>query len=230
MGLLGVSVAVLSATQARLATDARAVDVQAVSDLSAVSAAAGSAPVVRVLATTCVGAEAGSGFVLGDGIVITAAHVVHGASVAMIDRDGGAAVPATVVGVDGGGRDIAVLYAPALAGTHRLRTSGKDLAAGTEVAAAGHPRGGARQVLAGVVAGYVDSGPVAADGGRVLTVSMTFVPGMSGGPVVDADGRVVGVVIGVERNSGTGIAVPIGQIEATLHGDDLAPAPSCDGN
>ena len=35
------------------------------------------------------------------GATLTAAHVVHGATVAMID-DGGEAVPATVVGVDGG--------------------------------------------------------------------------------------------------------------------------------
>jgi S1-C subfamily serine protease len=154
----GITLAIVSAAQGLRSVDQRMVDVRPVSDLATVSAAANVVPVVRITARTCEGLEAGSGFVLGHGIVVTAAHVVQGATTATVD---------------------------------------------------------------------VDSGPIAADGGRVLTVSAAFEPGMSGGPVVDMNGRVVGVAIGVERNSGTGIAVPTANILGTLRGDALAAVPAC---
>ena len=209
------------------ATDAGAVEERAVSDVARVSAAANIVPLVRVTAQTCRGREAGSGFVMRGGLVITAAHVVDGAARASIDVDGLGTVPGFVLGVDGGGRDIAVVYVPALADAEGATVAGADLARGTDVAAAGHPRGGVRQTFAGRAVGYVDSGPLAADGGRVLTVSIAFEPGMSGGPVVDTEGRVVGVVIGVERNAGTGIAVPSGAVVAALRGEGLAPERRC---
>ena len=224
----GIALALVSASQALRGVDRGVLDVRAVSDSATVSAAANLVPVVRVTAQTCQGLEAGSGFVLGHGIVVTAAHVVNGATTATVDIDGRGPQPASVIGVDGRGRDIALLYVPSLAGEPDVAIdTAVTLERGTPVSTAGHPRGGIRQTLPGAVLGYVDSGPIAADGGRVLTVSAAFEPGMSGGPVVDLQGRVVGVAIGVERNSGTGIAVPTASILATLRGDDLDAAPTC---
>ncbi len=224
----GITLAIVSAAQGLRSVDQRMVDVRPVSDLATVSAAANVVPVVRITARTCEGLEAGSGFVLGHGIVVTAAHVVQGASTATVDVDDLGAQTASVLGVDSHGRDIALLYVAALADRPATEIStAVTLERGTPVSTAGHPRGGVRQTLPGAVLGYVDSGPIAADGGRVLTVSAAFEPGMSGGPVVDMNGRVVGVAIGVERNSGTGIAVPTANILGTLRGDALAAAPAC---
>lgn len=224
----GIAHALVSASQALRDVDRGVIDVQAVPDRAAMSAAANLVPVVRITAQTCQGLEAGSGFVLGHGIVVTAAHVVNGATTATVDLDGRRAQTASVIGVDGRGRDIALLYVPALAGEPDVAiASAVRLKRGTPVSTAGHPRGGVRQTMPGAVLGYVDSGPIAADGGRVLTVSAAFEPGMSGGPVVDLQGRVVGVAIGVERNSGTGIAVPTANILATLRGDDLDVVATC---
>ena len=60
-----------------------------------------------------------------------------------------------------------------------------------------------------------------------MPMTIAFAPGMSGGPVVDADGRLVGVIIGVERNSGTGIAVPAAEIGPTLRGEHLVAGAPC---
>jgi S1-C subfamily serine protease len=224
----GAVLALVSASQSLRSVDQQSLDVTDVSDPAIVSAAANLVPVVRITASTCVGLEAGSGLVLGHGIVVTAAHVIEGATSATVDIEGRGAQTASVLGVDPNGRDVALLYVPALADDPDVEIgTSRTLERGTPVSAAGHPRGGIRQTMPGAVLGYVESGPLAADGGRVLTVSAAFVPGMSGGPVVDMRGGVVGVVIGVERNTGTGIAVPTSSILDTLRGDDLAVAPTC---
>jgi S1-C subfamily serine protease len=223
----GLVLATGCAAAAIRSADARAIDVSPGADPVSVSVVANAVTVVRVTASTCNGLETGSGIVFDGGLVVTASHVVRGASRVTIDVDGLGAVSGAVIGVDGTGRDVAVIDVPALVGQRGAPTSAATLTRGTEVSAAGHPRGGVRQTLAGVVVGYVDSGPMAADGGRVLTVSMDFEPGMSGGPVVDRRGRVVGVVIGVERTSGTGIAVPAGEIGPTLRGEGLRAPATC---
>ncbi len=227
LAVAGVLLAVASGREAlpggRAAASSPAAPVLVASAISAGNDAA----VVRVVADTCNGREAGSGVVLADGIVLTARHVVRGATSVQVDVDGQGPLDAEVLGADGTGRDVAVLRVPALAGRRGTTVARTEVVPGTDVAASGHPRGGERHTIAGAVLGYVDDGPLAADGRRVLTVDAAFQPGMSGGPVVDADGRLVGIAIGVERNTGTGIAVPVGTIEPTLRGAGLVPAPGC---
>jgi putative serine protease PepD len=226
LAIAGVVLTVCCIGLALQGAEARALDAPA-ADPVQLASAAHLVTVAKVTARTCQGVEAGSGFVVADGLLVTAAHVVEGAGTATVEVDGRGAMPATVLGVDGGGRDVAVLAVPGLATGTRTGIDRSELRRGTEVAAAGHPLGGVRQTLPGSVVRYVDAGPLAADGGRVLTVTIAFEPGMSGGPVVDAAGNVVGVVIGVERNSGTGIAVPAGEITATLRGEQLAAGARC---
>lgn len=226
LALAGVLLTVWSVVQALPDTAARAI-ASVAGDPRRLPAAANLVTVVKVTARTCKGTEAGSGFAVGDDLVVTAGHVVEGATTVTVELDG-RELEGTVLGVDGNGRDVAVVRVWGL-GAPGASVDARPLAAGAPVAAAGHPQGGPRQTLGGAVVRYVDDGPLAADGGRVLTVSIAFAPGMSGGPVVDPDGRVVGVAIGVERNSGTGIAVPSAEIGATLRGDDLVASRCGDG-
>lgn len=227
LGLAGVLLALVCGVQAvRDATPVPAGD-PVLELASSAFSAANDAPVVRIVARTCTGLEAGSGVVLGGGLVATARHVVRGATTVTVDGDGITAVTGVVLGVDASGRDIAILRVPDLDGVVPATLAVRDVARGTDLAASGHPRGGVRRTVGGAAAGYVDAGPLAADGQRVLTLDAAIEPGMSGGPVLDADGRLVGIAIGVERNTGTGIAVPVGTITDTLQGDLLAPAPAC---
>jgi hypothetical protein len=50
---------------------------------------------------------------------------------------------------------------------------------------------------------------------------------MSGGPVVDEEGRLLGVAIGYDRATRTGIAVPVAEIADLLEGRGAAPRHSC---
>ena len=226
VGVVGVLLTIWSVVQALPDTATRATAATA-TDPARLSSVTNLVTVVKVTARTCKGTEAGSGFAVGDDLVVTAGHVVEGASTVTVELDG-RALEGTVLGADGTGRDVAVVRVRGL-GASGAPVDTRPLAGGAPVAAAGHPQGGPRQALAGAVVGYVDDGPLAADGGRVLTVSIAFAPGMSGGPVVDPEGRVVGVAIGVERNSGTGIAVPATEIGATLHGEGLVASRCGDG-
>ena len=66
---------------------------------------------------------------------------------------------------------------------------------------------------------------MAANGTRVMIVDDGFAEGMSGGPVTDGDGRVVGVAIGIEVNSKVGIVTPTSGLRELLAGaGDPAPA------
>lgn len=198
-----------------------------VSDPVKVANAATDVPVVRVTARTCSAFEAGTGFVLDGAMVATAAHVVEGANQVTIDVPGLGSVSGVVLGVDAGGRDVAIVSVPALSAYRTATVNDQPILGGRDVAAPGHPRGGPLQILTGTVVGYVNDGPLAADGGRVMTVTAALEPGMSGGPVLDDDGAVVGVAIGIERNSQTGIAVPATEVLDTLRGENLAPPPVC---
>jgi len=194
---------------------------------TAVDAAA--VEVVRVLAPGCGGRSVGSGVLLGDGRILTARHVLDGSDEASIVLATGEVVPATVVALAHDGRDSALLVAPALTGvgTSRLSIADELPDRGAAVAAIGHPDGGSAVARAGTLAGTLDSGPLAIDGGRVLTLDLDVEPGMSGGPVVDEEGRLLGVAIGYDRATRTGIAVPVAEIADLLEGRGAAPRHSC---
>lgn len=184
--------------------------------------------VVRIEARGCGGRSVGSGVLLADGRVLTARHVLDGAASATVEVPGVGAIAATVVAVDASGRDAALLrLRDAGAVTARGTTDATLPASGAVVAAVGHPSGGALARTDGAVIGSQTRGPLALDGGRVLTFDAVVEPGMSGGPVVDRHGNVVGVAIGFDRATRTGIAVPVGEITDLLEGIGDPPSASC---
>ncbi len=162
----------------------------------------------------------GSGVVIVDkGLILTNLHVVAGADKVKVTFFDGMESDATVVSLQPE-NDLAVLKAakvPDDLAPATLRST-KDLVPGDEVVAVGFPFGIGPSVSAGVVSGLKREFR-SPQGKRVLTNLIQFDaaanPGSSGGPLVTADGAVVGIVTAILNPSeqrvfvGIGFAVPI---------------------
>ena len=154
----------------------------------------------------------GSGVVIGDdGTIVTNAHVVRGATKVRVALVDGRAFDAEVIGLDSA-TDLALLgledgadVVPA-----ELRVEPK-AQVGEWVLAVGNPLGLGHAVTAGIVSGRGREASIATYEDFIQT-DAAINPGNSGGPLVDLDGRVVGIntaVADTRRGSqGIGFAIP----------------------
>ncbi|MBM4458730.1 MAG: trypsin-like serine protease [Chloroflexi bacterium] len=162
----------------------------------------------------------GSGVILDQsGIVLTSLHVVQGASEITIVFPDGAVSPAAIVSKLGD-KDIAVLKAlqpppqliPAVLGSPAL------LQVGDEAIVVGNPFGLRHTVTAGVISGLerrfrLPNSEEATEG--LIQFDAAVNPGNSGGPLLNRDGEVVGIVTALANPTdqtvfiGIGFAVPI---------------------
>ena len=87
-------------------------------------------------------------------------------------------------------------------------------------------RDGKLRMLPGVI---VDSVPGAPFGARtkVLRLSATVQEG-DAGPVLDAKGRIVGAVFGVDERTGLGVAVPVSALRGRAAGRTVEALDACD--
>lgn len=164
----------------------------------------------------------GSGVVIdAKGLILTNAHVINRASkifVALPDKH--REVEAQLVGRDER-LDLALIRVPLAEGESSayldLGTS-DGLMLGETVIAIGNPLGLGSSITTGVV-----SGPL-----RALTLSKDFMavfiqtdalinPGNSGGPLINLDGKVIGINTAIARQAqGIGFAVPVDVIKRVL--------------
>ena len=168
----------------------------------------------------------GTGFFVDDqGHIVTAAHVVDGASSVSVKLQDGTTRKATVLGKDDA-TDVAVIRIdPSGLSLHPLALgSSGALAVGDPVAAIGDPFGYARSLSTGIVSG-VDRTIDAPNGFTVshaIQTDAAINPGNSGGPILDASGKVVGIADQIatdgsaEQSSGVGFAVPIDLVKSSL--------------
>lgn len=157
---------------------------------------------VKVQGFGCGGVVYGSGFPVGPHLILTNAHVVAGTHSNGIITSSGADFGARVVLFDSQ-RDVAILYVPGLS----LPAIGEATAdVGTKGAAIGYPGGGNEQVSPAVV-----NQQARAEGrdiyGQNLVVRSIWIitadvrPGNSGGPLVDLDGHVIGVIFAASTST-----------------------------
>jgi S1-C subfamily serine protease len=178
-------------------------------------------PSVRIIASGCDGTLYGSGVVLSGNRVLTARHVVAGAQRIVVETEDGIRRLVTSVLVDREGRDGAVVSVPGIsdAAPTRIQVSTAEPERGDTVAITGHPEGGRLHIDYTTITTYTSQKPLAANGTRVMIVDDGFAEGMSGGPVTNSDGRVVGVAIGIEVNTKIGIVTPTSGLRELLAGN-----------
>jgi S1-C subfamily serine protease len=179
--------------------------------------------VVKVLGTACGLGVEGSGWVAAPGIVVTNAHVVAGEDdTSVTPRSGGSQLDATVVHYEPR-NDLAILRvsdldAPPL-------TLVPDVVKGTEGAVLGYPENGPFTISPARVGGTGEvlsqdsygRGPVH----RLMTPFRGSVhSGNSGGPAVDASGRVLTTVFAAQQGGGPagGLGVPNQIVRDALDG------------
>jgi S1-C subfamily serine protease len=157
----------------------------------------------------------GTGVVIVDkGLILTNLHAVAGAKLVKVVFADGHQSEAAVIAVQPE-NDLAVLQARTVPDDLAPATlrSAADLAVGDQVVAVGFPFGIGPSVSAGVVSG-LGREYTSPEGKRLLTNLIQFDaavnPGNSGGPLVTADGEVVGIVTAILNPTEQRVFIGIG--------------------
>ena len=150
-----------------------------------------------------------------DGLIITNAHVVHGRHGLKVTLPDNRTLPARILAHDEQ-HDLAALAVDATGLPTIQVGDSRLLKAGQWVMAIGHPYGVAGAVTSGIVIGEGTQLPEMATGGREwIAVSLHMRPGHSGGPLVDIDGRLVGINTMI-TGPDVGMAVPVHVVKEFL--------------
>lgn len=178
---------------------------------------------VRIRSQTCEGLGVGSGFLVDGTTIVTNRHVVEGAEELEVETSEG--VDLTVAVADQGLlADLAVV---------RLATSvdealGEDAPhaalapanpeEGDDIRAVGYPEGGALTITEGEVETFI-ADPQLGNLSKVIRSDVEVHPGNSGGPAIDEQGQVIGVVYALESASGKALIVPVDTVRRLLDDD-----------
>ncbi|MBM4193776.1 MAG: trypsin-like serine protease [Gemmatimonadetes bacterium] len=174
----------------------------------------------------------GSGFVFrADGVILTNAHVIAGASKVVVATRDGQTYTAKVLGSDEL-NDLAVLQIPARNLPVAALGTSRDLVIGEWAIAIGNPFGFVLDntepsVTAGVISATGRNLTARSEGGGVyvdmIQTDASINPGNSGGPLVNALGEVIGVNSSIYSPTGSsvglGFAIPIDRARRVA--DDL---------
>jgi S1-C subfamily serine protease len=180
---------------------------------------------VRIRTLGCDRLGVGSGFVLPGGLVVTNRHVVGRPRSVSVNTWDGISIEARVDGI-ATDEDLAVLR---LVGevdlpVAEVRTSPVEL--GEPIIVVGYPGGGPSTVTTGAVVGIQDVDVLGATT-RAILVDAPIRPGNSGGPLLDAQGRVIGVVFALDRVASVGLVVPIDALLERLAAGTFTPPEGC---
>jgi S1-C subfamily serine protease len=162
------------------------------------------------------GAGAGSGSVIDEqGHILTNYHVIEGADIVTVSFGGDKTYPAKVVGGDPD-TDLAVLQVNGAEALHVVPMGDSEhLVVGQKVLAIGNPFGLDRTLTAGIISGL--QRPIEARNGRIIEGAIqtdaSINPGNSGGPLLDSQGRMIGInsqILSPAGGSvGVGFAIPV---------------------
>ena len=184
--------------------------------------------VVAIAAQTGQGTSTGTGFVVdASGVIATNAHVVDGATSISVTLADGRKRTARLLGSDDSS-DVAVLRISAGGLKPLTFDDSSTLPVGASVYAIGNPFGLDRTLTTGVISALQRqiSSPNGFSIDDVLQTDAALNPGNSGGPLLDAGGRVVGINSQIETgsqgastsgaNTGVGFAIPSNMVKRVV--------------
>jgi putative serine protease PepD len=159
----------------------------------------------------------GTGVIVADnGTILTANHVIAGGGPITVTFADGTTASATVAAADPQ-LDVATLTPASLPQVVVPANLGGGISVGAPVVAIGNPLGLTDSVSAGVISGVDRTADT--DNGKfsgLIQFDASVNPGSSGGPLLDAHGLVIGIVVSIatpdneDAFAGIGFAVPIG--------------------
>jgi S1-C subfamily serine protease len=181
--------------------------------------------VVCVTASEQFGSCIGSGFVIDtEGHVVTNNHVAISARDLLVTLADDRSVPARVLGTDPGS-DLAVpkIDVPAEELTVAELGDSDTLRVGQRAIAIGNPFGLERTITTGIISSLGRTLPRTDSDFQIAEVIQTDAainPGNSGGPLLDSQGRVIGVNTAIRSvsglNSGVGFAIPVNIVKRVI--------------
>ncbi|WP_330476052.1 MarP family serine protease [Terrabacter sp. C0L_2] len=179
---------------------------------------------VTTQSQSCQRGQEGTGWVLSPGRIVTNAHVVAGADEVRV-QGGDQVLRARVVVFDSR-RDLAVLSVPGL--LLPPLPLGGELKRGDSAAVPGYPLDGPYRVVSARVRAQLDARGLDIYGRErvvreIYSLAATVQPGNSGGPLLDTNGQVVGVIFAKSlEDDSTGYALTLAEAKPVL--DEAAAA------
>ncbi|MCI0624172.1 MAG: S1C family serine protease [Acidobacteria bacterium] len=167
----------------------------------------------------------GSGFFVREGVIATNLHVIEGATRGYAKLVG-QKTKFDIVGIVGidSVRDLVLLAVTGAKAPSLPLGEGNQVAVGDEVYAVGNPQGLEGTFSQGIVSSVRQLGS-----DTLLQITAPISPGSSGGPVLNAQGKVIGVAVVTFRGSqNLNFAIPASYLVPLL--SDLRPASRLSGN
>ena len=157
----------------------------------------------------------GTGFIIGEsGIIVTNYHVVENASKLVVTLSNNSQWPGKLIGADPN-NDLAIVRIQAPGDSYDILefSNSNDIVVGQKVLALGNPFGLRQTLTTGIISALGRT--IAAKNGRkiegIIQTDAAINPGNSGGPLLDSEGKVIGIntaIIGSAGSVGIGFAVP----------------------
>ena len=157
----------------------------------------------------------GTGFIIGEsGIIVTNYHVVENASKLVVTLSNNSQWPGKLIGADPN-NDLAIVRIQAPVDSYDILefSNSNDIVVGQKVLALGNPFGLRQTLTTGIISALGRT--IAAKNGRkiegIIQTDAAINPGNSGGPLLDSEGKVIGIntaIIGSAGSVGIGVAAP----------------------
>ncbi|HEY5515385.1 MAG TPA: serine protease [Pengzhenrongella sp.] len=181
---------------------------------------------VRIRNVGCSSLSTGSGFAIDANTLITNRHVVADSADLQLSTYDGRDIAATAASTAALADLAIVRTVDTLPAFPQLAPA--DPKTGDAVTVVGYPQGGQLTVTSGRVIGATTD-PLNENLGEVLVADAPVEPGSSGSAVLDAEGRVVGVVY-AKNSDDMSFIVPVSTLRGMLADESaFVPSPTCTG-